>query len=157
MEYWMLQAKQTIKITAWRQICDTTCKLEVQDWPNVLSKEIAESEILYKHFAWTMQFCFLQHVCSNIWKWILLCQSLSDGTEVKTGQTLRQFIRDFGVSEQLTSDGAREQSAPKIEFMTDIRKYEIKHHVSKPHWPHQIQSESAIWEVYRQQWPWQMA
>ena len=65
------------------------------------------------------------------------------------GQALRQFIRDFGVPEQLTSDGASEQTGPKTEFMQNVRKYEIEHHVSEPHRPQQNRAESVIREVKR--------
>jgi hypothetical protein len=65
------------------------------------------------------------------------------------GQALRQFVRDFGVPEQLTSDGASEQTGPKTEFMQTVRKYNIEHHVSEPHRPQQNRAESVIREVKR--------
>jgi hypothetical protein len=46
-------------------------------------------------------------------------------------------------------DGASEQTGPKTEFMQNVRKYEIEHHVSEPHRPQQNQAESVIWEVKR--------
>ncbi len=63
------------------------------------------------------------------------------------GSALRQFIRDYGVPEQLTSDGAGEQTGPKTEFMQNVRKYGIEHHVSEPHRPQQNRAESVIREV----------
>ena len=60
------------------------------------------------------------------------------------GQALRQFIRDFGVPEQLTSDGASEQTGPKTEFMQNVRKYEIEHHVSESQQQQQNQAELVI-------------
>ena len=63
------------------------------------------------------------------------------------GQALRQFIRDFGVPEQLTSDGASEQTGPKTEFMQNVRKYDIERHISKPHQPQQNRAELVIPEV----------
>jgi hypothetical protein len=65
------------------------------------------------------------------------------------GQALRQFVRDYGIPEQLTSDGASEQTGPKTEFMQTIRKYDIEHHVSEPHRPQQNRAESVIREVKR--------
>jgi hypothetical protein len=47
-----------------------------------------------------------------------------DGDHV--GDTLTQFISDFGVPEHLTFDGASVQTGPKTRFMSAIRKYEIK-------------------------------
>jgi hypothetical protein len=65
------------------------------------------------------------------------------------GQALRQFIRDFGVPEQLTSDGASEQTGLKTDFMQNVKKYEIQHHVSEPRRPQQNRAESVIREVKR--------
>jgi hypothetical protein len=62
------------------------------------------------------------------------------------GKALRQFIRDFGVPERLTSDGASEQVGPNSDFMKNIRKYEIKHHISEPGRPQQNRAESDIRE-----------
>jgi hypothetical protein len=65
------------------------------------------------------------------------------------GQALRQFIRVFGLPEQLTSDGASKQTGPKTEFIQNVRKYKIEHHVSEPHRPQQNRAESVIQEVKR--------
>ena len=65
------------------------------------------------------------------------------------GQALQQFVRDYGIPEQLTSDGASEQTGPKTEFMQTVRKFDIDHHVSKPHRPQQNRAESVIPEVRR--------
>jgi hypothetical protein len=51
------------------------------------------------------------------------------------GLALRQFIRDYGVPELLTSDGAGEQTGPKTEFMKQVRKHGILHHTSEPNRP----------------------
>jgi len=70
------------------------------------------------------------------------------------GLALRQFIRDYGVPERLTSDGASEQTGPKTEFMKQVRKHGIEHHVSEPQRPQENRAESVIREVkkrwYRQ-------
>jgi hypothetical protein len=63
------------------------------------------------------------------------------------GNALRQFIRDYGAPEQLTSDGAAEQTGPKTEFMTNVRKFGIEHHLSEPNRPQQNRAESVIREV----------
>ena len=67
----------------------------------------------------------------------------------QAGQALRQFIRDFGTPEQLTSDGAAEQTGPKTEFMKNVRKSEIDHHISEAYRPQQKRAEAAIREVKR--------
>ncbi len=66
------------------------------------------------------------------------------------GQSLWQFIRDFEVPEQLTSDGASKQTGLKTDFMQNVKKYEIQHHVSEPRRPQQNRAESVIREVKRQ-------
>ena len=63
------------------------------------------------------------------------------------GQALRLFVRDYGIPEQLTCDGASEQTGPKTEFMQTVRKFDIDHHVSEPHRPQQNRAESVIREV----------
>ncbi|KAI2492736.1 Reverse transcriptase (RNA-dependent DNA polymerase) [Fragilaria crotonensis] len=63
------------------------------------------------------------------------------------GLALRQFIRDYGVPELLTSDGASEQTGPKTEFMKQVRKHGIMHHTSEPHRPQENRAESVIREV----------
>jgi hypothetical protein len=46
-----------------------------------------------------------------------------DGNHI--GETLTQFINDYGVREHLTFDGASVQTGPKTRFMDAIQKYEI--------------------------------
>ena len=65
------------------------------------------------------------------------------------GRALRQFVRDYGVPERLTSDGAAEQSKPNTEFVKNVRKYDIEHHLSEPQRPQQNRAESVICEVKR--------
>jgi hypothetical protein len=68
-----------------------------------------------------------------------------DGTQV--GDTLTQFINDYGVPEHPTFDGAAVQTGPKTRFMEAIRRYEIKYHVSCPRRPNDNPAEQAIHEV----------
>ena len=68
-----------------------------------------------------------------------------DGNHV--GDTLTQFIADFGVPEQLTFDGASVQTGPKTKFMDAIRRYEIKYHVSGPRRPNENPAEQSIHEI----------
>jgi hypothetical protein len=63
-----------------------------------------------------------------------------DGNHV--GDTLTQFISDYGVPEHLTFDGASVQTGPKTRFMDAIRKYEIKYHVSGPRRPNEESCEN---------------
>jgi hypothetical protein len=68
-----------------------------------------------------------------------------DGNHV--GDTLTQFIGDFGVPEQLTFDGASVQTGPKTRFMDAVRRYEIKFHVSGPRRPNENPAEQSIHEI----------
>ena len=61
----------------------------------------------------------------------------------QVGQTLRQLICDFGTPEQLMSDGVAEHTGPKTEFMKNVRKSEIDHHISKVYIPQQNRAETA--------------
>jgi hypothetical protein len=68
-----------------------------------------------------------------------------DGNGV--GDSLTQFISDYGVPERLTFDGASVQTGPKTRFMDAIRRYEIKYHVSGPRRPNENPAEQAIHEL----------
>ncbi|KAI2505807.1 Reverse transcriptase (RNA-dependent DNA polymerase) [Fragilaria crotonensis] len=68
-----------------------------------------------------------------------------DGNHV--GDSLTQFISDFGVPAQLTFDGASVQTGPKTRFMDAIRRYEIKYHVSGPRRPNENPAEQSIHEI----------
>ena len=46
---------------------------------------------------------------------------------------LRQFIRDYGVPEQLTFDGSAEQVKPKTDFMKHICNFGIDYHITEPY------------------------
>jgi hypothetical protein len=72
-------------------------------------------------------------------------------TKAMAGAVLRQFVRDHGVPEKLTSDRAAEQTGSRTEFMRSIRKYVINHHLSKPHRSKQNRAESVIRKV-KQKW-----
>jgi hypothetical protein len=63
------------------------------------------------------------------------------------GTALRQFIRDYGVPELLTFDGAAEQVKPKTEFMKQIRNHDIDYHIIEPNRPQQNRAETVIREV----------
>jgi hypothetical protein len=63
------------------------------------------------------------------------------------GDTLTQFISDFGVPERLTFDGASIQTGPKTRFMDAVRKYEIRYHVSGPRRPNENPAEQGIHEL----------
>ena len=68
-----------------------------------------------------------------------------DGDSV--GNTLTQFISDYGAPEHLTFDGASVQTGLKTRFMDALRKYEIKYHVSGPRRPNENPAEQSIHEV----------
>jgi len=52
--------------------------------------------------------------------------------KASAGLALRQFVRDYRVPENLTSDSAAEQTGPKSEFMQTVRKFDIDHHTTEP-------------------------
>ena len=65
------------------------------------------------------------------------------------GDSLRQFIHDFGRPEKLTYDGSLEQNGPKTEFMSNVRKYAINHYTTEPYRPNHNFAEGVIREVRR--------
>ena len=49
------------------------------------------------------------------------------------GAALRQFIKDYGVPEQLMFDGSAEQVKPKTDFMKHVRDFGIDYHITEPY------------------------
>ena len=71
------------------------------------------------------------------------------GKKSAAGDSLRQFIHDFGRPEKLTYDGSLEQNGPKTEFMNNVKKYAIDHHTTEPYRPNHNFAEGVIREVRR--------
>ena len=65
------------------------------------------------------------------------------------GQTLIDFIHDFGVPAFLTFDGHKSQVSSGSLFMRTIKKHHIKFHVSEPRKPEQNPAEGGIRELKR--------
>ncbi len=62
-------------------------------------------------------------------------------TRDSIGQTLLDFIHDFGIPTTLTFDGHESQLGEGSVFMKTIRKYNIKFHMSEPWRPEQNHTE----------------
>ena len=69
----------------------------------------------------------------------------------EAGDALRQFINEYGRPEKLTFDGSQEQCGRKTEFMANVRKYVIDHHITEPYRPNHNFAEGVIREV-RKKW-----
>ena len=65
------------------------------------------------------------------------------------GYSLQDFINDFGVPEFLTFDGHLSQTSRGSLFMKNIRKHDIKYHISSPRRPNENPAEGGIREVKR--------
>ena len=72
-------------------------------------------------------------------------------TKSLAGEGLRQFIHDYGRPEKLTFDGSGEQCGRKTEFMKNVRKYSISHHVIEPERHNHNAAEGVIREI-RKKW-----
>lgn len=70
-------------------------------------------------------------------------------TKSKAGDALRTFIQEFGVPENLTFDGSKEQTGKKTEFMKQVRKNDIDFHIIEPERHNQNPCEGVIREVRR--------
>ena len=68
-----------------------------------------------------------------------------DGPTV--GQTLNDFIHEWGILDTLVFDGAKVQTGQNTLFMKIVREANIDYHVSEPRQPNQNPSEATIREV----------
>ena len=71
----------------------------------------------------------------------------ADGEHI--GQSLNDFIHEWGVPEYLTFDGHMTQKGQGTDFMKTIKKHHMNWHISQPYWPTENPAEGAIWEVKR--------
>ena len=65
------------------------------------------------------------------------------------GETLDDFVHDFGAPEHLTFNGFSSQVGKNTKFHKGLRKYKIDYHVSAPRRPNENPAEDAIREVQR--------
>ena len=65
------------------------------------------------------------------------------------GETLDDFVHDFGAPSHLTFDGHQSQVGKKTRFFKGLRKYKIDHHVSAPRQPNENPAEGTIQELKR--------
>ena len=63
------------------------------------------------------------------------------------GETLDDFVDDFGASEHLTFDGFQSQVENNTKFFKNLCKYNVDHHVSAPRRPNENPAEGAIREI----------
>ena len=71
--------------------------------------------------------------------------SSSNGAQI--GQTLNDFIHEWGVLESLTFDGAMAQVGRNTAFMKIINGHQIDWHVSQPRTPKENSEEDSVREV----------
>ena len=62
----------------------------------------------------------------------------------KAGYEIRTFVNEHGVPADLTSDGSKEQTNKHTEFIKQVRKNDINHHVIDPNQHNQNPVEGVI-------------
>ena len=72
---------------------------------------------------------------------------LSSDNGKQIGQSLNDFIYEWGIPESLTFDGAMAQTGRSTDFMKTIKKHNINWHVSQPRTPKENPAEGSIREV----------
>ena len=65
----------------------------------------------------------------------------------KVGNTLADFVHEFGAPQHLTFDGASVQVGRKTKFQQVLRRSRIDYHVSQPYRPNENPAEQSIREV----------
>ena len=64
-----------------------------------------------------------------------------------TGNSLKDFIHEFGAPDRLTFDGFSSQVGRHTSFQKTLRRYDIDAHVSAPYRPNENPAEGAIREI----------
>ena len=77
------------------------------------------------------------------------CYPIASADSSNIGETLDNFIHDFGAPEHLTFDGHMSQVGRKTRFRKSLRKHDIDFHMSGPRRSNENPSEGAIRELKR--------
>ena len=90
-------------------------------------------------------------MCTDLFCQLRLCSLLSAvQLERETiGQSLNDFVHDFGAPKHLTFDGYSAQKGNKTDFMKRLRHYDIPYHISAPRRPNENPVEGSIRELKR--------
>ena len=74
---------------------------------------------------------------------------LRDTKGDSVGNSLLDFIHEFGAPSMLTFDGAQNQFGKNTLFMKTLKEYRIPYHVSSPRRPNENPAEGMIREIKR--------
>jgi hypothetical protein len=99
---------------------------------------------------WAEEKSLNQNKCAQIYSsknGFAACYPMTRATGSEIGQSLNDFIHDFGAPSHLTFDGAQAQVGSKTMFMKTIRRYDIRFHVSSPRRPNENPVEGSIREI----------
>ena len=75
------------------------------------------------------------------------CYPLHSTKGDDVGNTLSNFIHEYGIPEQLTFDGAQNQVGPNTLFMKKVRRAQIDYHISLPRRPNENPAEAGVREM----------
>jgi hypothetical protein len=65
-------------------------------------------------------------------------------SKAMAGEALQQMGRDYGIMENLTIDGSKEQTAKGLLFMQTMKKNDVKFHITEPYRHNQSCAETVI-------------
>jgi hypothetical protein len=145
----LAQAKQTIKVTTQRGVRSAILPLSRRyRTDRMYSQKRLRGQRFYTDTLIGKYKSLTNNTCAQIFaneSFFATCYPMEKKS--LAGMALRQFIRDYGIPDQLTFDGAAEQVGPKTEFMKNVRGYGIDYHCTEPHRPQQNRAETVIREV----------
>ena len=147
----LVQAKQTIQVTTQRGVRSAILPLSRRyRTDRMYNEKKLRGQKVYTDTLFGRVKSISNNTCAQIFaNESYFVKAYPMEKKAQAGQALRQFIRDYGTPEMLTSDGAAEQTGPKTEFVKNVRKYGIDHHISESLRPQQNRAESVIREVKR--------
>ena len=144
------QAKQTMKVTTQKGVRSAIMPLsrryraDLMYQQRRLNQKFYTDTLMGKYKSLTGNTCI--QIFANESQFV---KAYPMESKAEAGLALRQFVRDYGAPDKLTSDGAGEQTGGKTAFMYNVRKYGIDHHLSEPGRPNQNRAEAVIREVKR--------
>ena len=72
-----------------------------------------------------------------------VCYPKQDAKGESLGETLDDFVHNYGAPEHLTFDGHLSQVGFRTRFFNNFRKYKMDHHISAPQGPNENPAEGT--------------
>ena len=140
------KARQTLKATTQHAVRSAVLPLKRRYRTDLLSQRLRRLNCrFYTDTLFSKQVSANGNTCAQLFtdgKGAVIIYPMR--SKAQAGQMLTAFTQDVGIPNELVMDGASEQTGPNTEMVKEIRRKQIKVHITEPYSPWQNKAENAI-------------